>query len=99
MTLNSEVSSALAPLTVLSPVEIDPDLAGDLRLIDCEDGDQAEITVSRPLIDRYRQTLNAFVHGMRQFCRRRGMGYVLANTDIPVEQLVGTYLRQQGMVK
>lgn len=84
---------------VLSPVEIDPDLAGDLRLIDAEDGDQAEITVSRPLIDRYRQTLNAFVNGLRQFCRQRGMGYVLANTQIPVENLVGTYLRQQGMVK
>jgi uncharacterized protein (DUF58 family) len=86
-------------IQVLSPIEINPELAGDLKLIDCEDQDHAEITVSRPLLDRYRNTLNSFVHGLRQFCRQRGMGYVLANTDIPIETLVGTYLRQQGMLK
>ena len=32
---------------VLSAEEIDPDVQGDLRLVDCEDGDVAEVTVSR----------------------------------------------------
>ncbi len=36
---------------VLSAEEIDPDLQGDLRLVDCEDGDVAEITVSGPLLE------------------------------------------------
>ena len=31
---------------VLSAEEIEPDLQGDLRLVDCEDADVAEITVS-----------------------------------------------------
>ena len=34
---------------VLSQAELEPDVTGDLRLIDCEDADVAEITVSRPL--------------------------------------------------
>ena len=42
---------------VLSPEELDPDVAGDLKLVDCEDADVAEITVSRPLLDRYQRTL------------------------------------------
>jgi uncharacterized protein (DUF58 family) len=46
---------------VLCPEELNPELKGDLKLVDCEDGDIAEITVSKPLMDRYRQTLASFV--------------------------------------
>ena len=45
---------------------IDPDVKGDLKLVDCEDGDIAEITVSRPLLASYKSTLNAFVGGARR---------------------------------
>ena len=41
----------------------------------------------------------AFVEGAREFCTRRGMSYLLANTEIPVEQLVTNYLRQRGLVR
>ena len=33
-------------IQVLSAEELDPDVKGDLRLVDCEDDDVAEITVS-----------------------------------------------------
>ena len=84
---------------VLSPEETKPEVAGDLRLIDCEDADVTEITVSRPLLLRYERTLAAFVEGVREFCLRRGMGYVLANTEMPIEQMVSVYLRQWGLVR
>ena len=66
---------------ILSAEEIDPDIQGDLRLVDCEDGDVAEITVSGPLLKRYKQTLAAFVDAARQFCTRRGMAYLLARNE------------------
>ncbi len=84
---------------VLSPEETHPELAGDLRLIDCEDRDVTEITVSRPLLDRYQRTLAAFVDGAREYCVRRGIGYVLAKTDTPVEKLISVYLRKWGVVR
>lgn len=84
---------------VMSPEEIAPDVKGDLRLVDCEDGDIAEITVSRPLLDRYKRTVAAFIEGARDFCTRRGMMYLLANTDVPVDQLVSNYLRRRGLVR
>ena len=37
-------------IQVLSQAELDPDVKGDLKLVDCEDQDVAEITVSAPLI-------------------------------------------------
>ena len=84
---------------VLSPAEVDPDIVGDLRLVDSEDGDIAEITVSRPLLDRYRKTLSAFIEDAREFCNRRGISYLLANTSVPVQALVTNYLRQRGLVR
>ena len=84
---------------VLSPEELDPDVKGDLRLVDCEDSDVAEITVSRPLLERYKKTLAAFIDGAREFCTRRGVSYLMTSTQTPVEQLVSNYLRQRGLVR
>jgi uncharacterized protein (DUF58 family) len=84
---------------ILSPEELNPDLQGDLRLVDSEDADTAEITVSRPLLDRYQQTLAAFLTGARDYCNRRGMTYIPVNTQIPVADVVTKYLRQRGLVR
>jgi uncharacterized protein (DUF58 family) len=86
-------------IQVLSTAEVDPDIKGDLKLVDCEDADVAEITASAPLIAKYKRTLNAFVDGARNFCNRRGMNYLLARNDVPVDQLVSGYLRKRGLVK
>jgi uncharacterized protein (DUF58 family) len=84
---------------ILSKEELEPDIKGDLRLIDSEDQDAAEITVSAPLLARYKKTLAAFVDGAREFCTRRGMNYLLTNNELPVEQLVSSYLRKRGLVR
>ena len=84
---------------VLSQAEIEPDVTGDLRLVDCEDADVAEITVSRPLLNRYKRTLATFIDGAKEFCTRRGMSYLMTSTETPVEQLVSNYLRQRGLVR
>jgi uncharacterized protein (DUF58 family) len=84
---------------VLSQEELEPDVKGDLRLVDCEDSDVAEITVSRPLLARYQRTLAAFIDGAREFCTRRGMSYLMTSTQTPVEQLVSNYLRRRGLVR
>lgn len=86
-------------IQVLSQEELDPELQGDLRLVDCEDGDVAEISVSAPLLKRYRETLAAFTAGARDFCTRRGMSYLLAENRLPVDQLVANYLRKRGLVR
>jgi hypothetical protein len=84
---------------VLSPEELEPDLKGDLKLVDSEDRDIAEISVSRPLLDRYKRTLAAFVDGAREFCTRRGMTYLMTNSQTPVETIVSNYLRSRGLVR
>lgn len=84
---------------VLSQEEIDPDLTGDLKLVDCEDQDIAEISVSQRLIDRYRQTLATFIEQARDFSSRRGIVYTMTSTERSVDRLVSRYLRQRGLVR
>ena len=86
-------------LHVLSQEEIDPDVTGDLRLVDSEDGGVAEITVSAPLLARYKKTLEEFTRGAQEFCSRRGMTYLLAHNQLPVKELMSNYLRRRGLVR
>jgi len=84
---------------LFSKEEMDPDVKGDLKLVDCEDHDVAEITVSRPLLEKYKRTLAAFIDGAREFCTRRGMSYLTTSTETPVDTLVSNYLRRRGLVR
>ncbi len=43
---------------VVSPQELDPGLKGDLKLIDLEDGDAAEVSITAPLIRQYSANLD-----------------------------------------
>lgn len=84
---------------VLSREEIEPDLKGDLQLIDAEDGDAREVSMSGRLLDKYRKTLAQFIQGIRDFCARRNVTYLMTPTDRPVDELISRYLRQRGLLK
>ncbi len=84
---------------LLAPEELDPPIQGDLKLVDAEDGDQAEVTVNRVLLERYKQTVDSFIETARTFCSRRGIAYMLTRTDQPVDALVTKYLRERGVVR
>ncbi len=86
-------------LQILSPQEVEPDLTGDLRLVDAEDDDVAEITVSKLLLDKYKANLQAYCESIREYCSQRGVSYYLAITKHPFETLVLNYLRQRGLVR
>jgi uncharacterized protein (DUF58 family) len=86
-------------IQILSQEEIEPEIVGDLRLVDIEDDDVAEITVSAPLLKRYKQNLAAFRAGLYEFCTRRGVTCLFTSTGVPFDRLVLTYLRQRGLVR
>jgi len=84
---------------VLSQEEVEPELAGDLRLVDAEDDDEAEISVSAPLLARYKANLNAFVGGMKEWCTQRGITYIFTTNHNPFDKLILNYLRERGLVR
>ena len=86
-------------IQVLSQQEVEPDLVGDLRLVDAEDDEAAEITISAPLLKRYKDNLNAFVAGLKEWCTQRGITYIFTTNVYPFDKLILNYLRQRGLVK
>ena len=84
---------------ILSPEELKPNVQGDLKLVDCEDGDQREVSVSASLLNRYQQALNFFIESAKSFCNKRSIAYVPARSDEPAENLVNEYLRSRGLVR
>lgn len=86
-------------IQVLSPQEISPELTGDLKLLDIEDADAAEITVSAALIKYYKKNLAAYCNELQDFCTHRGAVYVRANSADSVESLVLNYLRRIQLLR
>jgi uncharacterized protein (DUF58 family) len=84
---------------VLAQEEVEPDLVGDLRLVDSEDDEAAEVTISAPLLKRYKDTVNAFVGGLKEWCTQRGITYIFTTNIYPFDKLILNYLRQRGLVK
>jgi uncharacterized protein (DUF58 family) len=88
----------LVAIQVLSPQEVEPTLTGDLRLRDIEDGDAAEVTISAPLLKRYKENLAAYCAEFRQFCARREITNMTVRSDMAVAELVLGYLRSRGVL-
>lgn len=88
-------------IQVLSPQEVDPasgGVVGDLRLRDAEDGDVAEVSVTPALLKRYKANLQAYCQHVRGQCLRRGIAYMISETDVPFETVVLKYLRKRGLL-
>src|SRR5436190_7149031 len=66
-------------IQILSQEEIEPEIVGDLQLTDIEDQDVAEVTVSGPLLKRYKQNLAAYRAALYEFCARRGVAYLFTS--------------------
>ena len=86
-------------IQVLSPEELTPELAGDLKLVDIEDADTAEITISTALLKYYQRNLTAYCNELKDFCTRRGAAYILANSADSVETLTLNYLRRIHLLR
>jgi uncharacterized protein (DUF58 family) len=89
----------LFAIQVLSPQEMDPPIAGDLRLKDVEDGDLAEVTISAPLLKRYKANLNAYCNHLHEFCAQRDIVHMTIKSDTPVDSFVMDYLRRRGLLR
>lgn len=84
---------------ILSQEEIEPQVAGELKLLDSEDDEFAEVTISAALLTRYRQNLDDFRERARSYCTRRGATYLFTSNQIPFEQLILKAMREGGLVR
>jgi hypothetical protein len=83
---------------VLSHDEVEPEVVGDLHLIDVETGAGQDVTVDLSMRDLYMRRLLLWRDEIGSFCARRGIHYATVETGTPWEELILFELRRLGVV-
>jgi len=84
---------------VLSPVDVRPDLVGDVVLVDAETGEELPLTVDEAVLDRVEATMIAWADDVRAACQRLGASYLRVWTATPLEELLFGQLRRDGVLR
>jgi len=84
----------LALVQVLDPTELDPDLEGDLALVDAESAARLEVTADGAAIEAYLARIMGLIEELRAFARKRGATYVRATTDETLLAVVRRFINR-----
>ena len=99
--LNSIFSAGLEVFAVqiLAPMEIDPELAGDLRLVDSETANTLDVSNTRELLRIYRDCREAFEARLASLCQQRGGRFVRVSSEDPLDWILFDLMRRRGWVR
>ncbi len=83
---------------VYDPRERDPDLLGDVELVDVETGRHKNVTVSQRSLRQYRQAFDGFLDSVRTYARSCGLSCAQSSTEVPFDELILRMMRAAGTV-
>jgi len=86
-------------IQVLAPQEANPQLTGDLELIDKETGEGIEVSMGLNVMRRYHQRLAALKSELKSFALRGSGDYFLCNTATPLREFILGALRTGHLVR
>jgi uncharacterized protein (DUF58 family) len=86
-------------LHIVDPDEAHPKLKGDVRIYDCETGEQREITVTAKLLERMAEAYEAYQSEAERFCTRHQVAYFPAEVDAAFDDLVLRVFRRGGFLR
>jgi uncharacterized protein (DUF58 family) len=86
-------------LQVYDKREAEPNLHGDLALVDCETGDTREVTVSKALLEAYQREHEKYCKELEDYCTKYAMPFFRTHTAIPFDQLVLKIFRSGGFLR
>jgi uncharacterized protein (DUF58 family) len=82
----------LALVQILDATELDPDLEGDLSLVDLETQESVEVTADGAAIEAYLMRITGLIEELRAFARKNGAAYIRATTDETLVTLVRRFV-------
>lgn len=97
-TLRMMAATSKAPvlLHVLGEEELSPDLRDAQRITDAETGEELLIAGGRQAEEEYARALEEWLELLRGRCRRLGVTYVPAHTELSVDEAVVHLMRRAG---
>jgi uncharacterized protein (DUF58 family) len=78
--------------------EREPILAGEVTLVDAEEGSSTRAHITPQLLAAYRIALDQHGQRIEDYCRRHGWGYAQVMNDGSFEDLILKTLRHKGLV-
>lgn len=84
---------------VLSPEELNPEIEGQVRLLDAETGKVMDVAVTPALLKQYHQKLNEFNNGIKEFCSRMGTAYIQVSSVDSIEKIVFEQFTVAGVIR
>jgi hypothetical protein len=81
-----------------SQAEAEPDLLGDIELVDLESGVGRELTIDEKLLRAYREAHAELSDGVVRHCATRGVSYLRADVAVPFDQTVLHLFRRAGLL-
>jgi uncharacterized protein (DUF58 family) len=83
---------------LLGPSELDPELAGDLRLIDCETLGNLDISSAGDLLALYHEYRTAHQAQLSALCQQRNGKFLSVSSGEPLERVVFDLMRRKGWI-
>ncbi len=84
---------------VVDPSDAKPNLQGDVLVMDCETGDEREVTVTAKVLERFAGAYAEYLSGVERFCATRQVPYVAASLEVPFDELVLRVFRRGGFLR
>jgi uncharacterized protein (DUF58 family) len=89
----------LVVVHVLDATDLEPEVLGDVDLVDREDGTRVEVSITAEAASRFRTQAHAWADGIAAVCRRAGAAYLRVRSDEPIEPLLFTAWREAGVLR
>lgn len=86
-------------LHIVDPRESKPDLKGDVRVYDCETGEEREVTVTAKVLERYRYAYEEYLEEIQRFCVQKQVAYFRADVNTPFDELILRVFRRGGFLR
>ena len=98
---NSLYATGLEPLgiQILAPQEIEPEVAGDIRLQDAETQEGLDVSAAADLLALYQEYRTAYSRELLRACQRRAGRFVSISSAMPVESVLFDRLARQGWIE
>jgi uncharacterized protein (DUF58 family) len=76
-----------------------PELRGDVRVYDCETGDEREVTVTAKVLERYAAAYEEYLEEVKRFCVGKQVSYFRADVAVPFDELILRVFRRGGFLR
>ncbi len=85
-------------LHIMAAAEKDPELLGNYRLVDCENQEFREVSITPMLLEAYRKQVQSFEEGIKGFCGSREITYLSVAAEDNLEDILLHSLRSIGVL-